>query len=419
MHQKKFKYQCTTCGSEYAPDHIIYLCPECNRNQQPKEPPRGMLKVIYNYRSLKERKIDFQKLKQSGFLDILPTESLSSLPNLKIGETPLYQIAKLNGENIPFGLHLKDDSQNPTFSFKDRASALVSAIAKERGLNTIVAASTGNAGSSLAGICASQGQKAIIMVPETAPIAKLIQIMMYGATIVPVKGSYDDAYGLSIAATEEFGWYNRNTAYNPLTIEGKKTVAFELFEQLGFNVPDRIFVSVGDGVIISGVFKGFEDLLKLGITERMPVIVAVQSSGSDNLVRNLTNTIFESRACKTIADSIAVEYPRNFYMAKQYIEKYNGEALTLSDDEILYASQLLARTTGIFTEPASAAAFSGMLAYRQSGRLTPGSTHVVLLTGSGLKDLRAVTDFVAIPNAIDPQIEHLKRLLQKFSHSKA
>ena len=186
-----------------------------------------------------------------------------SLPKLRIGKTPLYSVNKLDDAILPFHVHLKDDSQNPTYSFKDRASAIVSAFAKENKHGVIVTASTGNAGSSLAGICASQGQKAIIIVPETAPVAKLTQIIMYGAVVVPVKGTYDEAFDLSVRATEVFGWYNRNTAFNPLTIEGKKTVSFELFEDLGFKIPDRIFVPVGDGVIISGVYKGFEDLFLL------------------------------------------------------------------------------------------------------------------------------------------------------------
>jgi threonine synthase len=413
MHHNKFKYQCSTCGSEFGPEEIMYMCPECNKHQQTGEPPKGVLKVLYDYQALRAKKIDFRTLKKNGFLDILPIESLANYPNLKIGDTPLYKTEKLSGDNIPFSLYLKDDSQNPTFSFKDRASSLVSAFAKEKGLTTIVAASTGNAGSSLAGICAAQGQKAIIMVPETAPIAKLTQIIMYGATIVPVKGSYDDAFDLSIAATEEFGWYNRNTAFNPLTVEGKKTVAFELYYQLGFKVPDRIFVSVGDGVIISGVYKGFEDLMKLGITERMPVIVAVQSSGSDNVVRNLTNTIFESRASKTIADSIAVDYPRNFYMAKKFIEKYNGESILVSDKEILNASELLARSTGIFTEPASAAAYAGILAFHEKQKFPANSTNIILLTGSGLKDLKTVSSLIKLPEAVLPELENLKHLMRE------
>ena len=321
---------------------------------------------------------------------------------LKVGKTPLYEISNLpNFRNLAsFQLFLKDDSQNPTFSFKDRASDLVCAVAKEKEIDTICTASTGNAGSSLAGICASQNQKAIIFVPAKAPKAKLTQICMYGARIIPVEGTYDDAFELCVQATEKFGWYNRNTAYNPFTIEGKKIVSFEIFQQLKKEVPDRIFVPVGDGCIISGVYKGFEDLLKLGSIEKVPTIIAVQSEKSDNIVRNLHNEKFISKPSKTIADSIAVDYPANFWMTKKFIQKYDGEGITVSDDEILEASKTLSSETGIFTEPASATSFAGFLKYLEHKKLEENSKNVVLLTGSGLKDVKAVQEIIRIPKAI-------------------
>ncbi|RLD49973.1 MAG: threonine synthase [Bacteroidetes bacterium] len=278
-------------------------------------------------------------------------------------------------------------------------------------MDTIVAASTGNAGSSLAGICASQGQKAIIMVPEAAPIAKLTQIVMYGATIIPIKGTYDDAFDLSIKATEEFGWYNRNTAFNPLTIEGKKTVSFEIFEQMGQLLPDRIFVPVGDGVIISGVYKGFEDLLKLNIINKIPMIVAVQAEGSDNLTRNINENNFEIKGSQTLADSIAVDIPRNFYMAQDYLKKYNGEWITVSDKEILNASEMLSENSGLFAEPAAAATFAGMLKYKEENKLEANSSNIVLLTGSGLKDIQVLKNHIHLPKAIEPNINNLLNII--------
>ena len=407
----KFLYKCTDCGKEYSQNEVQYLCPVCEQENKNDKPPKGVLKVIYDYFNLSSFGNStevFKRLKESKFIDLLPITSTNSLPKLRVGNTPLYKESKPDGKKINFNLFLKDDSQNPTFSFKDRASYIVSAYAKENGINTIVAASTGNAGSSLAGICASQNQKAIIMVPEAAPLAKLTQIVMYGATIIPVKGSYDDAFDLSIKATEKFAWYNRNTAFNPLTIEGKKTVSFELFEQLNQNVPDRIFVPVGDGVIISGVYKGFEDLLKLNVIEKMPVIVAVQSEGSNNLTRNIKNKIFEIKTSNTIADSIAVDIPRNFYMAKQFLQKYKGEHLTVSDNEIIKASVVLSKNTGLFAEPAAATAFAGMLNYLNSNKIEGTSNNIVLLTGSGLKDLQSVQSLITIPDAIEPDIENLE-----------
>lgn len=410
-----FIYQCVDCGAEYGPQELIYLCPACSKHQADGKPPVGVLKLLYSYERIRSMIKSFQQLKEERYLSVLPISSAKSLPNLRIGDTPLYKKENLEGEELPFSFFLKDDAQNPTFSFKDRASALVSAFARERGFDTLVAASTGNAGSSLAGICANQGQKAVIIVPETAPIAKLTQIMMYGAKLVPVKGNYDQAFDVSIRATAHFGWYNRNTAYNPLTIEGKKTVAFELFDQLGQQLPDRVFVPVGDGVILSGVYKGFEDLMLLGFTDRMPCIVAVQSSGSDNLVRNLTGG-FDVKPSHTIADSISVDIPRNFNMAKQFIGKYAGEALSVDDDAILHASAVLARETGIFTEPASAAAFAALLYFKETKLLPPGSCNVVLLTGSGLKDLNAMQPVIKMPQPIDPGPGAVKQISSQLKY---
>jgi threonine synthase len=406
----KYYYKCVNCGSEYDASQVRYLCPACEKTNNNPAPPKGVLKTLYRYHKLKTKNITFEKLKKSEFIDLLPVNSISSFPYLKTGNTPLYRIESLNGHSLPFKLFLKDDGQNPTYSFKDRASALVSAFAKERGIDTIIAASTGNAGSSLAGICASQNQKAVIMVPRTAPLAKLTQIIMYGAKIIPVNGTYDDAFDLSVKATGIFGWYNRNTAFNPLTVEGKKSVSFELFAGLNANIPDVIFVPAGDGVIISGVFKGFEDLLKLGIIDKMPLIIAVQAEGSDNLVRNIYGKRFESKPSITVADSISVDFPRNFFMTRDYIVRYKGETVTVTDNEIVEASKTLSRNTGIFSEPAAAAAFAAMLKYQNTGRLNENSNVVVLLTGSGLKDIKTLEKVIKIPPPVNPDINELKNI---------
>jgi threonine synthase len=409
--EDKFIYQCVNCGSTYDATQVRYLCPDCEIENQKSQPPKGVLKVVYNYERLKKERVTFTRLQSKGFLDLLPVASFNSLPNLKVGDTPLLPLKSLDGENLPLHVHVKDDSLNATYSFKDRASAVVSAYAKEQGLDTIITASTGNAGSSLAGICAAQQQKAVILVPEKAPLAKLTQILMYGATLIPVRGTYDDAFDLSVAATQALGWYNRNTAFNPMTIEGKKTVSYELFEQLNQQIPDKVFVPVGDGVIISGVYKGFEDLMALGLIDRMPVIVAVQSKGSANLVNNVHTATFSYAPSHTVADSISVDIPRNFYMAALYLRKYNGEILTVSDDAILAASATLSRNTGMFAEPAAATAFAGMLEQYLNQKFTRDEHWVVLSTGSGLKDLQAVQRVIAMPHAIDPDLSQLKSMM--------
>ena len=409
MENEKFIYKCVNCNAEYNKTDVKYLCSKCEAKNSTNLPPKGVLKVIYNYKNIAKKYGDniFTKLKINKFIDLLPIKNTKSLPKLKVGNTPIYKIDELDSSNLPFNLFFKDDSQNPTFSFKDRASAIVSAYAKENNINTIIAASTGNAGSSLAGICASQKQKAIILVPESAPIGKLTQIIMYGAKLIPVKGNYDDAFDLSIKATEKFGWYNRNTAYNPLTIEGKKTVSFEIFEQMSNKISDNIFVPVGDGVIISGVYKGFEDLLNLGVIKKMPQIIAVKSENSDNLIRNLNKKDFEIKKSNTIADSISVDIPRNFYMIQDFITKYNGKTITVSDNDILKASQKLSENTGLFAEPAAATAFAGLLSFMKNKKIENKSNNVVLLTGSGLKDVASIKNMLKMPNPINPRIEEI------------
>lgn len=425
---EKFHFQCVDCKAEYPGNAVIYLCPACESANKPGQPPKGVLKTIFRYdriRSEAPGEFLFQWLADRHFLPLLPIRDMKSWPMLRVGETPLYRVDRGTGgqgdgrtggiKQEGFELYLKDDSQNPTFSFKDRASALVSAWAAENGIHTLVTASTGNAGSSLAGICASAGQKAMIVVPAAAPLAKLTQILMYGAILVPVKGTYDDAFDLSVQISGKYGYYNRNTAYNPLTIEGKKTVAFELFRQLGHRVPDRVFVPVGDGVIYSGVCKGFEDLLKLGITDRMPVVVAVQAEGSCNMINNLNAGSFVATPSKTIADSISVDVTRCFHMTAGYMNEYHGESVIVSDQEILDASLHLSHSTGIFSEPAAVAAYAGMLKYRDRGMIPGGSKNVVLLTGSGLKDLRAVQSSIRIPDPVEPDISSFNTFMKTFS----
>ena len=407
IEREKYIYHCINCGNEYSSRDMMYLCPSCSAAPVADAPPRGVLKTVYDYEKIRRSVPGFKELREEGFISLLPLDSIESLPPLSTGNTPLCRVYSPDRRKLPYRLFFKDDSRNPTWSFKDRASALVSAYAVESGLGTIVTASTGNAGSSLAGICASQHQRAVVIVPEKAPLAKLTQIVMYGATLVPVRGTYDDAFDLSMKASGQFGWYNRNTAYNPLTIEGKKTVSFELFEQMGYKVPDTIFIPAGDGVIMSGVYKGFEDLLRLDIIDHMPVIVAVQSELSDNLVRNINSADFTVIASSTIADSISVDIPRNFYMARDFIREYGGKTLTVTDEEILDASAMLAAGTGLFAEPAAAAAYAGFLAYERNGLIPALSDNIVLLTGSGLKDTASVQSLIRMPEPILPTLDHL------------
>lgn len=384
-----YYFQCVNCHQKLDRDEFHYLCPDCSKDNTAGVATKGILWMKYDYENISKTSAS-ELLKQ-----LWPLESFDSLPPLKIGDTPLYCFDRLNQEKLSCHLFIKDDSQNPSYSFKDRASALVSAFAKENDIPAIITASTGNAGSSLAAICASQNQKAIVLLPESAPLAKLVQVEMYGAELQKVKGNYDMAFDKSIELSLEKGWFNRNTAYNPLTIEGKKSFSFELYDQLKGQLPDMVLIPVGDGVILSGIYKGFEDLLLSGFLDKMPQLVAVQAEGSSNLMDNLSAEAPCFPSATTMADSISVDIPRNFYMAKYYLNKYNGFGIKVSDQQIMEASSILAKNFGLFAEPAAAAAFAGFLKHYTEGKIPEDSSVLVLLTGSGLKDIGSAQKYLS------------------------
>ena len=310
-------------------------------------------------------------------------------------------------------LFLKLDSLNPSGSLKDRASLLVAEQAKLQGFDTVTLASTGNAGASMACAGAACGLTVVLFVPGAAPRAKLLQSLMYGAQVIPVQGTYDDAFALSIEYTRAFGGINRNTGFNPFTIEGKKTVSLELYNQLGCGVPDVVYVPVGDGVIISGAAKGFADLMEAGLADRMPVMVAVQAEGSNAIARSwrekrevvLTRT-------STMADSLSVASPACGRMALGWLSRTGGRAVEVSDDEIRLAQKELAGESGAFVEPSSAAAWAGFL--KDRGNLSPSATVVVLLTGTGFKDTGAAEKLVSMPEPCPADLDHSVELLKKY-----
>ena len=284
-------------------------------------------------------------------------------------------------------LSVLDETRNPTLSYKDRASSLVALKAIELGIKEIAAASTGNAGSSLAGICARLGLKSHIYVPKNIPEAKRIQIEAYGSDLVVVDGDYDLAFDKCLEDSIKNGWYNRNTAYNPLTIEGKKSAAFDIFIQTKGKIPEVIFIPAGDGVIISGIYKGFTELLKLGWIEKLPKLVLIQSENSDAIVRFIEKGVFEYCPADTIADSISAGAPRNLYMAAEAVKQTNGMAISISDADILQAQKKFIRKTGILCEPSSAAAYAAFMELKDD-KVVRNKSVLLLITGNGLKDTK-------------------------------
>jgi threonine synthase len=378
--------QCVLCGTTYDPDQVEYACPSCG--------PLGVLEVHYDYQRIAQR-ISRATLAQDRdqtimrYRALLPVSySLKNTPALAIGGTPLYQVSRLRAHLGMANLWLKDDSRNPSASLKDRASIIAVMRAGDR---TLACASTGNAASSLAVQAASVGLPCYIFVPYNAPKAKIVQLLMCGATVFAVQGTYDDAFDLCIVACDAFGWYNRNTGYNPYLVEGKKTAGLEIAEQLEWQVPDNLLVPTGDGCIISGVYRGFEDFYRLGMIDRIPRMIAVQAEGSPAIVRALEGDgIVRPFPAQTIADGISVGLPRNGAMAVKVIRESGGFGITVSDEEILGAEKELARLTGVFAEPSGAAAYAGLKHLLERGKIDRDQRTVLLITGSGLKSIDAV-----------------------------
>jgi threonine synthase len=417
-------YRCTLCGAEYGPDEVAYVCP--------KHGDSGNLDIVLDYGAIgaKATPAGLAATTESSlwrYLPLLPVgdPGLLGTPLRAAGWTPLYRAERLGQPLGLSRLFLKDDGRNPTASFKDRASAVVVARARELDAAVVVTASTGNAGAALAGMAAAAGQAAVIFAPETAPPAKVAQLLIFGARVLLVRGNYDVAFDLSLAASKAFGWYCRNTGYNPFTIEGKKTGAFEICEQLtpmqplagsGWAVPDVVVVSVGDGNIISGLHKGFKDLAALGWIDHIPRLIGVQAEGSAavaNASAAGTETIMPV-AARTLADSIGVDLPRDGVRAVRAASNTGGAYVTVRDDEILAGISMLGRQAAVFAEPAGAAAYAGLVKAVQLGLVQSSETIVVVNTGSGLKDVKAARQAAVEAATIEPTLAAVQDAFAQF-----
>jgi threonine synthase len=418
--------KCTICGAEYDVDEVEYVCP--------KHGDDGILDVVYDYRYIGQR-VSPEKLAASPtrsiwrYQPLLPVPPEAVEPLVRgtalgsVGWTPLYPAPRLATQLGLEHLWIKDDGRQPTASFKDRASAIAVVKTRELGYEVVTTASTGNAAAALAGLCAAVSQPNVIFVPKTAPQAKIAQLLVYGATVLLVDGTYDDAFELCLQAAPAFGWYNRNTAYNPYMSEGKKTVVFEICEQLGNRVldigywtaPDVVLVPVGDGCIIGGVHKGFKDLLALGWIEAMPRIVGVQAAGSSPLVdaweRGIEGWEMNPAPAHSVADSIVAGLPRDRIKALRAVRETGGAYVRVSDDEIVAAIPALAQGAGVFAEPAAAAAYAGLVKAVAQGLMQADERVVVLSTGSGLKDIKTAMKSVGEPVVVAPALSDVRRAL--------
>ncbi|TFH03000.1 MAG: threonine synthase [Calditrichales bacterium] len=407
---------CVNCGKEFTSEQMHYTCDKCGDIA-------GTLEITYNYDQIKpvltQAQLEQNRLQNIfRYLPLLPIGKENVITGLRIGMTPLSENITLAQEYNVANLYLKDDSFNPSLTLKDRASAISLIKAREFGYRTVATASTGNAAASMACLGAHMGLQTVIFVPESIPPAKRLQLQVYGAKIVIVKANYDAAFDLFRQVSQEKNWYNRSTAINPYNIEGKKTVAFEICEQLDFKVPDLIFVPVGDGSIISGVWKGLKDFYRIGLIDHLPRLVACQSEGSAAIANAFKTGQDQPLPVKagTLADSISVDLPRDGVKAVRALRESQGDAVTVNDPSILQAQQILARQTGIFCEPSAAAAFAGFQKYHTEGKLRAADRILLLLTGSGMKDLASAEKGLTQKTEIivDPVHDDVHKKLEHF-----
>ena len=397
-------WKCVRCGKTYEAAPDLTTC-ECG----------GILDITYDYEYIKTRltkEVLANRAERSmwRYRELLPIEEATAPTPLRVGWSPLYEEPRL-AETLGLGrLFVKDDGQNPTASLKDRASAMAVAKAREAGAKVIACSSTGNAASSLAGNAAAAGLATYIFVPSRAPKGKVAQLMTFGATVISVQGSYEETFKLSKAAIDKWGWYNRNAAINPYLSEGKKTVALEIMEQLNWEVPDYIAISVGDGCTIAGLWKGLKDLYAIGFIDRLPRLISAQAAGCCPLNRAIeADTPWEPMEENTLADSIAVGVPRNADKALMAIRESKGLTVNVTDQEIMAAQQLLGRTCGVFGEPAGVTGTAGVRKLCEAGVIGKQDTVVSVVTGNGLKDvanaIAACGEPISIPGSMDRLLE--------------
>jgi threonine synthase len=407
--------RCVHCAREFSAEEVDYYCPVCGYAD-------GILDVLYDYEAVKKEMTASALAANTDrsiwrYRALLPVDDATALPPLQVGWTPLYDATRLASRLGVARCWVKDEGRNPTASFKDRASALGVVKAMEKKAARITCASTGNAASSLAGFAAAVGLPATIFVPARAPEAKVAQLLVFGAQVFQVRGTYDQAWELCMQASAEFGWYNRNCAINPYLIEGKKTVSLELAEQFARltpgSFPDWVVVSVGDGCTVGGVWKGLREMHALGFIQRLPRILGVQADGCKPFVTAWkAQTGLIPCEANTLADSIAVGHPRNFAKGMSAITESGGAFISVTDEEILGSIPLLAQTAGVFGEPAGVAGAAGVMRGVATGVIHRSESVALVMTGNGLKDIQSAMRAVGKTIAVRPEMEEVRRAVE-------
>jgi threonine synthase len=407
--------ECVLCGATYPPDPAAGLCPRCARDLNRP----GILDLVFDPEAFRDRAAFEQILtrprREDGlwaYAELLPVDPGKVPVTLGEGGTPLTAAPALAASAGVGSVHIKNECLNPTGSFKDRIAALVVAKALEAGARTMVLVSSGNMAVSTAAYGALAGLKTVVIVSPSVRRERILQIALYGATVLRVKGTSADRLGLCLSAVDRFGWYNGNSPYNPYGPHGAKTISYEIFLQGGREGFDWIISPVGFGCNIVGNWKGFQDLVQLGRIARIPRFAAVQTEGSPSLVKAFEQGLMEAvpGPQETIAGGLSQVVTLNSVLALRALRDTDGTAVAVSDSELLNAIPQLAREAGIFAEPSGVAAVAGLRRLVANGTLRKSDRVLLLISGSGLKDplSSSALNVPELPE-LDPSLDALER----------
>lgn len=399
--------KCRECGKEHPPTKLN-ICEDCF----------GPLDVVYNFARIELGRRSFEGRARNiwRYSELLPIVDGRNIVDLHAGFTPLVRAANLGRELGSRRLYVKNDTVNPTFSFKDRPAEVAVSKAVEFGDSVVCAVSTGNLAASVAAHAAKAGLSSYILIPSDTEAAKIAQILAYGARTVSVDGTYDEANRLAIQASDEFGWNVVNITSRPYYVEGSKTIAFELCEQFDWTPPDNVIIPIASGALLRAVAVGFQQFREIGLIENVPRIFGAQAEGCAPVARTFKEGGTEVEPVEspsTIAKSIAIGDPGDGKYALKVVRGTDGSVESADDEEILRAILDLARLEGIFAEPAGAVVVAAAKKLLQSGRIAVDESTVCCVTGNGLKTNELVLDSkdIAKPFKISPSIDALKLAL--------
>ena len=399
---------CVECGQKMSLENS-YECNQCGAS----------LEVVYDYSKIDKRHVQTLFKEAKTFWDyhpFLPVRDAGNIISLGEGFTPLIESRRI-GHEMGIDLYFKDETRNPSCAFKDRPNTVGISVAKELGINTVTIASTGNGGASLAAYAAKEGMKCMVFVPATTPSEKVTQARVHGAEIVKVNGHYSKAYQIALAVSQKYRWANLTSTYlNPYTMEGDKTIAYEMYQTMGGQVPDWIVVPLGAGALLSGIYKGYQELQAFDMVDKLPRMIGVQAeccSPITSAFENNQDIVLPWKNPSTIAGGICdplLDYPSDGTRTLKAIRKSGGVGVSVSDESIEHCLHELALKEALFCEPAASSSLSAVYSLVAKGVIKKGESVIAMLTGHGLKDVgQVVIRGGEKIEVIDPSIDAFER----------